>query len=503
MENGNATLKKKFNKDYIWAFSTYFTEGFPYAIIRSVSSVFFRDMKAPLSFIGLTSLFGIPWTLKFLWGPWADEYGTKKRWLTGMQAPLVVMMLLAALFIPLHNNVYWVYGLFFIGAFIAATNDIAIDGYYMEALDKDGQSKFIGLRTMAYRAAWMLGTGVIVTIGTTVGWSAAFFASALVFGLFYLYHLFFLNDIESPKKPFSLLVSKLIKGKTIALLGIILIAAVAIQYFFQSPLYTKMVEKASFFKKMEFAHWIGFLLLLAMVLVAVFRNRLKDLLLQNPDSQYSKAFISFMDRDKIGIILAFIMLLRFGEWTLANMVSPFIVDVGIKVHYGWLSAGVGLPASIIGAIFGGWMISRYSLKKLAFPFIFAQNITNIIYMLLAMKLSAFVLLNTGAKEITSIGTLNLVLVACTHGFDQFAGGLGSAVLTTYLMRICKKDFKAGHYAIGSALMNVTAPIAGVFSGIITQELGYAWIFGISFIVSIPAMVLMFFLPNLEEQKVEE
>ncbi len=51
---------------YVWAFTTYFAEGFPYTIIRIVSSVFFRDIHVSLQAIGLTSLFGLPWILKFL-----------------------------------------------------------------------------------------------------------------------------------------------------------------------------------------------------------------------------------------------------------------------------------------------------------------------------------------------------------------------------------------------------------------------------------------------------
>jgi hypothetical protein len=62
---------------YVWAFTTYFAEGFPYTIIRIVSSVFFRDMHVSLQAIGLTSLFGLPLSLKFLWGPQVDQYGTK------------------------------------------------------------------------------------------------------------------------------------------------------------------------------------------------------------------------------------------------------------------------------------------------------------------------------------------------------------------------------------------------------------------------------------------
>ena len=70
-----------------------------------------------------------------------------------------------------------------------------------------------------------------------------------------------------------------------------------------------------------------------------------------------------MDRDKIGPILAFIVLIRTGEHMLSSMIAPVMVDLGIKQHSGLISGGIGLPFSIIGAMLGGWLISKYSFKK--------------------------------------------------------------------------------------------------------------------------------------------
>ncbi|MCP4215109.1 MAG: AmpG family muropeptide MFS transporter [bacterium] len=490
--------KKIFQKDYIWAFTTYFTEGFPFTIIRTVSAVFFRDLKVSLEAIGLTSLFGLPWILKFLWGPQVDEYGTKRKWMLGMQSMLLVMMVLAAFFVPLDNNVQLIAALFFIGSFIAATHDTAIDGYYMEALDKAGQAKFVGYRVMAYRSAMMTGTGLIVTLGTTVNWALAFLSAAIVFGLFFFFHLFFLKEVEVEKKRIIELVFRGFRVKPFVLVLAMVSAVIGIRHFFQSPYYLSLKEQFPILKKIYFSHWVALLLLLALIMVGLLRNKLKALVLKDPDSYYGKAFIYFMERDKIGIILFFIIFLRMGEWTLSTMVSPFMVDLGIKMHYGWMSAGVGLPASIVGALLGGWMISRFTLKRVIWPFIFAQNFTNIIYMGLAIHLSTFIKLNTDAAEPVSLGISNLALVASVHAFDQFAGGLGTAVLMTFLMRVCHREYKAAHYAIGSGLMNLSGLFAGVMSGFIAGWLGYAWLFGLSFVASIPAMAVIPLLPYLTE-----
>lgn len=482
-----------------WTFTTYFTEGFPYIMIRTVFFVFFRDMKGSLEAIGvLSSFFQLPWILKFLWGPWVDEYSTKRRWLLTMQTILLVIFVVAAFIVPLKNSIHLIAALFFVGAFIAATHDIAIDGYYMEALDKDGQAKYVGVRVMAYRVAMMAGTGGIVTVGALLGWFRGFLTAAIIFGLFLLFHIFFLGEVETKKKNIKTLFLRALQLKPLLFFIAFILIVIAVRYFFQSHFYSQLEEQVSFLKKISFAHWVAFLLLLGLGLVGVFRKRLKALILKDPESYYSRAFVYFMDRDKIGIILAFIILLRTGEWTLAVMVAPFMVDLGIKVHYGWISAWVGLPAAILGALLGGWMISRFTLKKVLWPFILLQNITNVIYMALAIHLSSFIAINTGAVEPVGIGIGNLVLVAATHGFDQFAAGLGNAVLMTYLMRICHKEFKAAHYAIGSGLMNVSNLFTAPLSGIIAGWLGYAWLFGLSFVASVPAMLLIPFLPYVSD-----
>ncbi len=484
----------------MWTFTTYFQEGFPYSIIRTVSGVFFRDMKVSLESIGLTPLFGLPWILKFLWSPQVDNYGSKKKWMVFSQGLIVIMMLLAAIFAPLENNISLIAGLFFIGAFVAATNDISIDGYYMEALDEEGQSKFVGYRVMAYRVAWMSGPGVIATIGTTISWSLAFLTGAVVYLIFTLYHLFLLADAGKKGESFIFMFKRMIRIRTFIFLLSLVSLIVSVRLFFNSGFYSGLRESFPILKKFYFSHWIALLLLLSLIILALFRNKLKSKLIGNRESKYGKAFYYFMEREKISLVLSFLIMLRAGEWAVTVMVAPLIVDIGIKTHYGWISGGVGLPSSIIGAMLGGWMISRFSLKKVIWPFILLQNLTNLVYMILAIHLSSFISLNTGVDNPVSIGTFNLVFTAIVHSFDQFASGLGTAVLMTYLMRICHTEFKATHYAIGTGLMNLSGLFAGISSGFIAGWLGYAWLFGISFVFSIPAMVMIPFLPYLTEKK---
>jgi PAT family beta-lactamase induction signal transducer AmpG len=488
-----------FRLPHIWTFTTYFAEGLPYTIIRIVSSVFFRDMRVSLEAIGLTSLFGIPWVIKFLWGPLIDQYGTKRKWILLMQSLLVVLFFLVAFMSSLPYGVKLVAGLLFICAFLSATHDIAIDGYYLEALDKKGQAKFVGYRVMAYRLAMMAGTGIIVTIGATAGWLFAFLMASVFLGILFLYHTFFLPHVEMERLRIRDLLKRIVSIKVLISGVAGVLALLGLKALIWERATGRLLEALPFLKKMSFSAWVALGLVILLVGLALFRNRIKEFLLRDRESFYSRAFFEYMARDKMGVAIAFIILMRTGESMLSSMVAPFVVDLGIKVHYGWLSGGVGLPFSIIGAMAGGFLIAKFSLKKMIWPFLLAQNFTNLVYMGLAQSLAKYVTLNTGADVITFIGPFNLFLVACVHAFDQLAGGLGTAVLITFLMRTCLDRFKAAHFAIGSGLMNVSGVLAGVTSGFLAERFGYGAFFGLTFLLSIPGMCLVLFVPFLDTE----
>ena len=491
-ENETTSILKK---PHLWCFSTYFAEGFPFSIIRSVSALFFRDRGVSLEAVGLTTLFGLPWILKFFWGPLVDEFATKRRWLLAMQAALAVLIGAAAFLVPLPAAPRLIAILFFAGAFVAATHDIAIDGYYLAALDKEEQTRFLGYRIMAYRVAMLTGSGVIVTVGTTCSWTLAFLLAGLLLGLLAAYHYFFLPECEIQRRPAVKMLELFARTRVLAYIGLAAALVAGLFLFFHSALWKNWRQVSPILKELNFARAVGLGLLLALLLLAAFRKKLAATMTRDPESFYGRAFLTFMDQEKIGLVLAFIVLARSGEFMVSSMTSAFVVDLGIKEHYGWISGGIGLPASIAGALIGGWMISRHGLKRVIWPFLLAQNLTNVVYMLLAAGLAPYLAANTGATRPLFIGAGNLVLAAGVHGFDQFASGLGTAVLTTFLMRICKMEFKAAHFAIGSGLMSLGGIVAGVSSGFIASWLGYSGMFGVSFLISIPGMMLLFWVPK--------
>ncbi len=93
----------RWRSPHLWVSSTYFAEGFPYSVVHSLADILFKEMGASLQAIGLTSLFHLPWNLKFLWGPFLDGFATKRRWMIWTEVALSILLVVLA-FAPRRCN---------------------------------------------------------------------------------------------------------------------------------------------------------------------------------------------------------------------------------------------------------------------------------------------------------------------------------------------------------------------------------------------------------------
>ncbi len=165
-----------------WVAILYFAEGFPFGIVNDALPVFFRMHGIRLADIGLLSLVGLPWTLKFLWAPAVDLWGLRRRWVIGCQLCLALGLLLILAVDPGQVSAsLWVIVLGL--AFFSATQDIAIDAYTIELLDAEEMGPANGVRVTAYRVALIAAGGLFVAAAGLVGWAAAFVGAAAVMAL--------------------------------------------------------------------------------------------------------------------------------------------------------------------------------------------------------------------------------------------------------------------------------------------------------------------------------
>lgn len=152
----------------------YFSEGLPYGIVNDFVPMYLRFRGVDLTSIGLLNVLGFAWTLKFLWSPLVDEFGTYRRWITSAVA--VIVLALAGMTIG-HEHGLVFYGLIALLAIASATQDIAVDAFTIRATPQKMLGHINSIRVTAYRLALML-PGVLGIVASRWGWSASFGAAA-------------------------------------------------------------------------------------------------------------------------------------------------------------------------------------------------------------------------------------------------------------------------------------------------------------------------------------
>ncbi len=471
-----------------WVVTTYFAEGFPYSLVRQISTVFFKDAGASLQAIGLTSLYGLPWTLKFLWAPLVDTFASKRRWLVAAEMALASLALLMAVVSAWPSALVVASVVFLLLAVASATHDIAVDGYYLEALDRTRQARFVGFQAMSYRLALIAGGGGVVAFSGWTSWPAAFALAAAVLGGLVVVHALFLPRLELPRRPARELLRVLARGRVVGAVALVVLGVVGLRRLAELPALAPSVRALA---RVSVPNWIVLGLLLTLAVVAVRAPALRRRLYASR-STYALAFVDYLDQPRIGIILAFIVLYRAGESFLLNMAYPFLRDIGVsRAAYGVAYGTFGVAASIAGGLVGGAWIARWGLRRCIWPFVLSQNCLNLAYMFLAWHYRAIF-------RHPELGSADLRLVTALVVLEAFGAGLGTAAFMVFIMRTTKPAYKAANMAVATGLMSISATMAGVFSGFLAAAVGFTVYFGCTFLATVPAMALIPFLPHLDE-----
>ncbi|HRL70824.1 MAG TPA: AmpG family muropeptide MFS transporter [Flavobacterium sp.] len=327
---------KTYNKPWYWIPVLNFASGLPYAIIISVSVILYKNLGINNEDIGIyTSLLYLPWVIKPLWSPFIDLYSTKRKWFLSMQLLISLAFLIVGLTIPLSNFFVISLAVFWVAAFASASNDVASDGFYMLALEKEQQSFFLGIRSTFYRLSMLTGNGLIVVIAGYLeqeygdkqkAWSYTMIVVGLIMTVITIYNYFTTPKIEVETAE------------------------------------TKITETNSAVSKTE---WV-------------------------PNKSFTAVFASFFQKKQIGIALAFILLFRLGESQLLKMLTPFLIDpitaggMGLTTQdVGVIYGTFGVLALTVGGILGGIVISRDGLGKWMLPMILAMHLPIIGFILLS------------------------------------------------------------------------------------------------------------------------
>lgn len=162
-----------------------FASGLPLGLVWIALPAWLTYRGVDIKTVGLFSLAQAPWTFKFLWAPLMDRFnpgflGRKRSWMVVSQV-FLLLGIGALAFQADAPTVGAVAALAIFVAFWSASQDIAIDGYAVEVLEKSEQGTAVGARVALYRAATLLSGAVAITLGQKFGWAAVFLGLALLY----------------------------------------------------------------------------------------------------------------------------------------------------------------------------------------------------------------------------------------------------------------------------------------------------------------------------------
>ena len=469
------TTPKLLKSKMFWVGMLYFAEGFPLGVFFDVFPVQFRQQGINLSEIGFLSLLGLAWTLKFLWAPAVDHYRHHRRWMAAVDIGMGCVLLALAIHAGFGPWTWFAIGVF---TLLAATNDIAIDGYTIELLDKRELGLANGLRIGFYRVG-MIVAGSLLILSDHIGWSGTYIVAA---GLLALLALVCLrapaeHHIERPHQL----------SLTAELRGLLAhpLAFATVLLFLLGTLW--LVNRTTHWSQ-AVAHfwpwaWGGAGLAL---LASVVRH------LRNGDGNGRRltegpmfgTMLAMVRRESMLPIILFILTFKLGDAAMGFMVKPFWVDAGFTAsQIGFVSVNLGLILSIAGGVAGGWLTDRAGIFRALWVLGLAQAASNLGYAWVASILP----LGTAAG---TVPLQHAVWMYAASGLESFTGGLGTAAFLAFLMAIVDKRHSATEYALLSSVFALSRSLAGWAGGFGAEGLGYADYFLLTFFLSFPAFLLL-------------
>jgi len=141
--------------------------------------LYMRVHGVALTAIGSLSTVGLVWTLKVLWSPLIDSFGTYRRWIAGAVSIMLAVLVAFAMIPESVGRAFWLLITVFVIA--SATQDIAIDAFAIRITPKEMLGPVNSIRVMAYRGALIIGGGGLAALAGRAGWHEAFGTGAAVF----------------------------------------------------------------------------------------------------------------------------------------------------------------------------------------------------------------------------------------------------------------------------------------------------------------------------------
>ena len=482
-----------------------FSAGLPLFLIFGTLSVWLREAGIERSTLTFFSWAALGYSFKYVWAPLVDRLpipwltrrlGRRRAWLLVAQLAVSLAMLWMAVSDPQQSLTMIGMAAVMLG-FSAATQDVVIDAYRIEAVDRDLQAMMASAYVAGYRGGMLLGGAGALELASLFGrgegydpfgWMVAYACMAVAMSVGMITTLV----IQEPKpaaRPGGSSFRKTFDYVRFLGLFLVAVAAFVVGFVFTGG----VAESTKTFLTEEWgmaAHLAGFLveagrLLLSVVCAALVAGLLM-LARAVPAAMLRETYVDpFTDFLRRYGKVAFLLLLLIGTYRISDIVlgavsNVFYIDMGFtKEQIAAISKTFGLFMTLAGGFLGGMLSVRYGLIRTLFLGALLSSATNLLFSYLA-----------------TVGNdpwlLIWVIVA-----DNLSGGLATATFVAYLSSLTSVSFTATQYAIFSSIMTLGPKLLGGYSGMMVDSIGYEWFFTATAVMGIPVLVLVYLAGRLE------
>ncbi len=180
-------LTKIKNSPYVQAFASYrmiimvvlgFASGLPLPLTSGTLQAWLTTAGIDIKMIGIFSIVGLPYTLKFFWSPFMDRFvppflGRRRGWIVCTQvfllAGIAAMALTSPAKMPLALGT-----IALCVAFFSASQDIVVDAYRTDVLPATERGTGVAVFIFGYRIAFLVAGALALMMADRIGWQKTY-----------------------------------------------------------------------------------------------------------------------------------------------------------------------------------------------------------------------------------------------------------------------------------------------------------------------------------------
>ena len=187
-------------------------------------------------------------------------------------------------------------------------------------------------------------------------------------------------------------------------------------------------------------------------------------------------FLEFFQRNNLAsafLILAFILLYKFGDAFAGVMANPFYIKIGFtKIEIANVSKIFGVFSTLLGVFVGGLLVKQFGILKSLFYCGILQMLSNLMFAAQA-----------------AIGP-QVAFLVLTIGIENLSGGMGSAAFVAYLSMLCNTTYTGTQYALFTSFMAFGRTWLSAISGWVADHTDWITFFVSSTFVALPGLLLL-------------